>query len=185
LPSVRCGMAFTASSHSLDDWAQRLVVRRGFSDAGDDSADQREHVRDVRHHLTDTPLADAAVRSVFGPDIDAAHDFFGIPSGAHFTARVTRVEQTESFERPLSSRRSSALVNKRRHRYNGSSLRPLRCPHVSFCTRRRHSSSLWLRASRHGTDQRPGRCRAASCRTPPDRGPTDPASPSVITTPSA
>jgi len=31
-------------------------VRRGFDDVGRNRADQREHVRDVRHHLTDTPL---------------------------------------------------------------------------------------------------------------------------------
>ncbi len=32
-------------------------------------------------------------------------------------------------------------------------------------------------ASPHGTDRRPGRRRAASCRTPSDTGPTDPTSP--------
>ena len=71
----------------------------------------------------------------------ACHAVLTSPLGSPAARRPSR------RVRPLSVSRSSALVNRRRIRYRGSSLRP-RWPRVSFWTRRRHSSSFRVRQVR-------------------------------------
>ncbi len=71
-----------------------------------------------------------------------ANDLLGVPGGADLATGITGVEQSEQLGSAVVV---EALVgsSEQSHRYSGSFLWP-RCPIVSFCTRRRHSSSLEL-----------------------------------------